>query len=481
MASVNDLARATQLDERPEAVESFSKKSVHTTSIKKILRPKLVMRLTGTCFFGCLTGYLIFDSPYWMAGIWTALATAALFYETVRYVDQSERKLTSFLQALNQNDFSVTFYENRKSDDYDLHSAFNELNNTFKVLRSDKESQHQFLQVIVETAAVPMICFEEGTEEVYLINDAAKKLLGIPFLQQVKALWRVDPTLPSFLRDIEDGEKESLKLILDSKQIILSVISRHIVFKNKNLKLVAFHDVSSELALKEAETWQKLLRVLTHEISNSAIPLSTLSSFIYEMMREAEANMNKLTTEERQDIMTSLKTIEQRSRSLKEFVTNFRSVNQVPEPNLQWVSVKVLIDEIHSLFKKETDKENIEFIISDFKESYTVLADKNLTMQVMINLVKNAIEAMSNMKDYKTICMTAEKAGRYLNVSVCDTGCGIAPDDLDQIFIPFYSTKKGGSGIGLSISQQIMQKQRGDISVRSVPGKGTEFVLTFSC
>jgi two-component system, NtrC family, nitrogen regulation sensor histidine kinase NtrY len=480
MESANDLS-APLIAEKP-ATSSFSRKGVASRgSVKKLLRPKVAIRLLAICFFGCLTGFLVFDSPYWMAGLWTALITGGLFYEAVRFVEKSERKLTSFLQALNQNDFSVTFYENKKADDYDLHKAFNELNNTFKLLRSDKESQHQFLQVIVETASVPMICFEEGSEEVYLINDAAKKLLGIPFLQHVKALWRVDPTLPSFLRDIQDGEKETLKLVLYSKQVILSVTSRHVVFKSKNLKLIAFHDVSSELAIKEAETWQKLLRVLTHEISNSAIPLSTLSSFIYDMMRGAEADMGRLSPEDRQDIMTSLKTIEQRSRSLKEFVTNFRSVNQVPEPALQRMSVKGLTDEVLSLFKKEAEKDNIAFQISEFNEPYTILADRNLTMQVMINLVKNAIEAMSNMKEHKTVSLKVEKTGRYLNLSVCDTGCGIAPEELDQIFIPFYSTKKGGSGIGLSISQQIMQKQKGDISVRSAPGRGTEFVLTFSC
>lgn len=480
MESSNDLSTAV-IGEKQTASSPFVRDGLRLGSLKKMLRPKVAMRLLGICFFGCLTGYLIFDSPYWMSGIWTALITAGLFYETVRFVDQSERKLTSFLQALNQNDFSVTFYENKKSDDYDLHKAFNQLNDTFKVLRSEKESQHQLLQVIVSTAAVPMICFEEGTEEVYLINDAAKNLFGIPFLQKVRALWRADPALPSFIKDIQDGEKQSFKLVLNNKQIILSVTSRHILFKNRNLKLIAFHDVSSELAVKEAETWQKLLRVLTHEISNSAIPLSTLSSFIYEIMSATNADMEKLSDDDRQDVMTSLKTIEQRSRSLKEFVTNFRSVNHVPEPNLQRMSVKGLVDEMYSLFKKETDKENIRFVVPDFNQSFTILADRNLTMQVMINLVKNGIEAMGNMKEHKTLSFRVEKAGRYLNLSVCDTGCGISPDDLDQIFIPFYSTKKSGSGIGLSISQQIMRKQKGDISVKSVLGRGTEFVLTFSC
>jgi two-component system nitrogen regulation sensor histidine kinase NtrY len=383
MESVNDLTSALA-SEKPVTASSFSGRMAGSGSLKKILRPKVAIRLLGICFFGCLTAYLIFDSPFWMAGIWTALITAALFYETVRFVEQSERKLTSFLQTLNQNDFSVTFYENKRSDDYDLHRAFNQLNETFKLLRLEKESQHQFLKVVVSTAAVPMICFEKGTEEVYLINDACKNLFGIPFLQKVKALWRVDPALPSFVRDIDDGGKESLKLVLRSKQVILSVTSRHIVFKNRNLKLIAFHDVSSELAMKEAETWQKLLRVLTHEISNSAIPLSTLSSFIFDMMQQADGDMAVLTKEDRDDVMTSLKTIEQRSRSLKEFVTNFRSVNQVPEPELQRISLKGLVYEIHSLFKKQAENDRIRKSLGGTAENIMWLFSKDYMKLVLI-------------------------------------------------------------------------------------------------
>jgi two-component system, NtrC family, nitrogen regulation sensor histidine kinase NtrY len=479
MASVNKSSGLI-FSERSFPLDKYATTGNLRHNLKKILRPKLTLRLVAICFTGCLTGFLIFDSPYWMAGIWTALITAALFYETVRFVDQSERKLSTFLQALNQNDFSVTFSENRRSDHYDLHHAFNQLNETYKLLRSEKESQHQLLQTIVETAAVPMICFEEGTGVVYMVNDAAKKLLNVPFLQEVKALWRVEQGLPAFLFNILDGEKESLKLMLNGKPLFLSVTSQHIVFRSKNLKLTAFHDVSSELAIKEAETWQKLLRVLTHEISNSAIPLSTLSSFIYEMVEKAGPELKDLSSEDRQDLMTSLKTIEQRSKSLKEFVHNFRSVNQVPEPMLQRISVRKLLEEVYSLFHKEMEKADIRFALQEFSDLYTIEADRNLTMQVMINLVKNAIEAMTNMKANKNVVLKVEKMARFVNISVSDTGSGIAPEDIDQIFIPFYSTKKGGSGIGLSISQQIMQKQKGDITVRSVQGRGTEFILTFS-
>ncbi len=148
-------------------------------------------------------------------------------------MDQSERKLAAFLQSLNQNDFSVTFSESRKASDYDLHIAFNQLTETFKGLRSDKESQHQLLQIVVEHAAVPLICFDESNSEIFLVNNAAKELFNVPFLQKITSLSRVDPTLPEFLTEISDGEKITFRLVIQSKITFLSVTSRHILFKDK--------------------------------------------------------------------------------------------------------------------------------------------------------------------------------------------------------------------------------------------------------
>jgi signal transduction histidine kinase len=464
-----------------EAVVELKSRAPGTRSvIKRTLRYKIAVRLIIICTLGCLTGYLFFASPYWLAGIWTAIATVGLFYSTVGYVDQSERKLTAFLQSLRQNDFSVTFPENSSSDDYDLHQAFNSLNDTFKNLRSEKESQHQLLQVIVEHAAVPLICFQEDDGNVFLVNDAAKSLFQVPFIQKIDSLWRVDRSLPEFLRDIRDGEKSSFRLVQKGRSVFLSVTSRHLVFRGNQLKLVALADVSSELIAREAEAWQKLLRVLTHEISNSAIPLSTLSSYIYELVEQAEAERRKLTEQERTDILDSLKTIDQRSRSLKEFVHNFKSVNQVPEPVMAIVPLGEILAEVTRLFDQEFQREQIKFLRTEHTTS-SVHADRILTMQVLINLIKNAIEAMANFKEGKTLSMSVEREGAsFVSVHISDTGCGIDADDLEQIFVPFYSTKKGGSGIGLSISQQIMQKQKGNITVRSVPGRGSVFTVSFA-
>jgi two-component system nitrogen regulation sensor histidine kinase NtrY len=449
--------------------------------LKKGLHFHLGVRLLGICFFGCLTGYLVFDTPYWMAGIWTALTTAGLFYFTVHYVVQSERKLTAFLQALGQNDFSVTFSENKTSDDYDLHHAFNKLNNMFIKLRTEKEVQHQLLQIVVEHAAVPLICFDEKTREIFLMNEAAKTLFETPYLQKVDTLRKIEAALPDFLLSMRDNEKVSWRLVLRSRTIQLSVSSRHFSFDNRTIKLVAFIDVTSELAAKEAEAWQKLLRVLTHEISNSAIPLSTLSSYIHDTVVEAQADNRELTQEERQDIMESLRTIDQRSKSLKEFVQNFRSLNQIPEPRPEKINLKSIVCDTILLYTRELENEKIA-LKNELTEDVLIHADKNLTHQIIINLVKNAIEAMENMKERKALEFSVTRDGhRFVNLNIRDSGMGIDPDEIEQIFIPFYSTKKNGSGIGLSISRQVMQKQKGDISVQSQPGRGSVFTLSFSC
>ncbi|MFM7431079.1 MAG: sensor histidine kinase [Flammeovirgaceae bacterium] len=449
------------------------------SSISRKFQRKVAIRLIGICFFGCLSGFLLFDSPYWMASIWTSLITVGLFVNTVKFVDRSERKLTAFLQALKQNDFAVTFSEITKADDYDLHHAFNELNDIFKKLRSERESQHQLLQVVVEHASAPMICFEDGNGEVYLINNAAKQLLQIPFLQKIDALTRIDNELTSLLREISDGNKKTFRLVQGGKIFFLSVSSQRIRFQQKELKLVALVDVTSELAAREAESWHKLLRVLTHEISNSAIPLSTLSSHIYTMVMSARAQNRELSTEERHDVLESLKVIDQRSHSLKEFVQNFRSIGQIPEPRLARLSIhEVCHDAVH-LLSKDLEREGIDLVLSTGKD-ITIYADKNLTQQVLINLLKNAVEAMNNMKGHKEIEIKVIKEGnRFVNLLIRDNGTGIDKEDLDQIFIPFYTTKKNGSGIGLSISQQIMQKQQGDIRVHSESGKGSVFTLSF--
>lgn len=382
------------------------------------------------------------------------------------------------MQSIQQDDFTLTFSEDLRSDDFDLNRAFNQLNETYKRLRNFRESEHQLLKIIVEHTDVPIICFDERNEDIYLVNNAARNLLGLPFLKTLENLNRTSPLLPGILRNVRDGEKTSFRLQHPGKIISLSISSCHVVFQQKTLKVTALHDMSSELALKEAETWQKLLRVLTHEISNSAIPLSTLSSYLHEVLVESERQKRPLTEEERQDVLISLKTIDQRSRNLKEFVQNFKSLNQVPEPNLRPTSLSMVVKTSVQLFSKELRLCGID-VNHSIPDDAVVYADATLTQQVIINMIKNASESMSEQPGTKEIEFRIYRDNLYTFLKIRDTGAGILAEDIDQIFIPFYSTKKGGSGIGLSISKQIMQRQKGDITVQSHPGKGSEFTLSF--
>jgi signal transduction histidine kinase len=196
-------------------------------------------------------------------------------------------------------------------------------------------------------------------------------------------------------------------------------------------------------------------------------------------MTGAEADNRVLSPDERKDVLESLRTIDQRSRSLKQFVANFKSVNQIPEPEMARIPVNELVQEVSRLFSKDMETEGIDLSIH-VDENTFLTADKNLTMLVLINLMKNAMEAMSNMKTGKSILISVEKAGtQFTHFRIGDSGCGIPAEEIEQIFVPFYSTKKGGSGIGLSIAHQIMQKQKGNLSVVSIPGKGSVFTASF--
>ena len=186
-----------------------------------------------------------------------------------------------------------------------------------------------------------------------------------------------------------------------------------------------------------------------------------------------------MSVEERQDVLIRLRTIDQRSRALKEFVQNVRSVNQIPDPQPHSTLLAQIVRTSVQLFSEEIKASKIEIKLS-VPDDLTIIADANLTQQVLINIIKNATESMSDLTTDRIIYITAQRESpRFASLTIRDTGQGIAPEDLEQIFIPFFSTKKGGSGIGLSVSKQIMQRQKGDISVRSQQGRGSEFTLTF--
>ena len=278
---------------------------------------------------------------------------------------------------------------------------------------------------------------------------------------------------------MKTGGRELIRLKIGDDTVQLSVFAIELTLRGEEIKLISMSNIQSELEEKEMEAWQNLVRVLTHEIMNSVTPISSLAGIVEEDLKHRiekgpEAVFNK---DELQDMHLSLQTITKRSEGLIHFVREFRNLTHIPKPKLASVEAKGLLEELAMLHKKELADRSINCSVHAEPEHLKIFADKHMIEQVLINLIKNAIQAFDEQDDkfIELSAYTNEKGRAVLRVK--DNGPGIDPEALDKIFIPFFSTKKTGSGIGLSLSRQIMRQHEGSITVKSTVGEGTEFFL----
>lgn len=244
--------------------------------------------------------------------------------------------------------------------------------------------------------------------------------------------------------------------------------------RGKKYTLISLQNIHSELEEKEMEAWQKLIRVLTHEIMNSVTPISSLAGTVNKLLNDP----GKLD-DEISDIKNAVKTIQKRSEGLIHFVENYRNLTKIPKPNFETFRVSVLTDRIYNLMKNEFAGNNIKFNTSIVPDNLTLSADSELIEQVIINLLLNAKFAIKNQQNPEISIRSYTDAGSKVIIRVEDNGPGISKEIQDKIFIPFYTTKKDGSGIGLSLSRQIMRSHFGSITVVSKEGEGTAFILRF--
>jgi nitrogen fixation/metabolism regulation signal transduction histidine kinase len=406
-----------------------------------------------------------------------------LLSELIRYIERSHRDLENFLLAIRQSDFSSLFPSLRnKGKDDGLKQAYHEILKVFQGLRSEKEFGHQYLQTVVEHIQIALICYDEK-EEVQLMNEAAYQLFGKPYVKNIKALELTDKHLLETIRNLAAGRKELVKVTIQNATLHLSVQATAFKLGQKSYKLVSFQDIGSELEAQEVESWQKLIRVLTHEIMNSVIPIATLSSVINEMLQEKaiqNAHHSQPEEEEDADIRNSLQTIENRSKGLVSFVRAYSSLTQTAKPVMREVKVAELFTRVYTLLRPGIDKKGINFTILLLQDDLRIMADPELLEQVLINLILNAIDALEG-REKPAIELTASiNAGQQTVIQVKDNGAGIDEEVLQNIFVPFFTTKKKGSGIGLSLSKQIMLLHKGNITVQSAKGEGTVFRLLLS-
>ena len=413
------------------------------------------------------------------------LVGAVILFEVftlIRYVERTNRDLTSFLESIRFAEFTRSFKIQGMGNSFDeLNRAFNDVINDFQKVRSEKEEHFHYLQSIVQNIDVAILAYrKDGTIE--MINKAAKKLFQIHSLKNINGLQQLSPELVNTLLHINPGENALVKVQDQDDILQLAIHSTEFKIKDKLIILSTINNIQNVLEEQETEAWQKLIRVLTHEIMNSITPIASLSSTLEIMLKGITENGNvkeELDINTVMEILQALQTINKRSTGLLHFVNTYRNLTRIPKPNFRIFPVSELFKNIYLLMEEELTASKINFLTKIEPENLMVSADDQLIEQVVINLIRNSIHALEN-RDNPTIELKAfyNKRGR-VTMQVTDNGTGILPEVLDKIFIPFFTTKQSGSGIGLSLSRQMLRLHNGTISAYSLPEKETIFTMTF--
>jgi len=416
----------------------------------------------------------------------TMLIVAAIIvyqiYALLLYVEKTNKDLTRFLQAIRHTDFSQTFSGTGLGSSFrELNAAFSEVIEQFRKARSEKEEHFRYLQTVVQHVGIGLISFKPDGE-VGLINTAAKRLLKVPHLKNIKSLETHSKPLVETLLRLRSGEKALIKVDDKRELLQLAVYATEFKLREQMFTLVSLQNIQSELEEKEMEAWQNLIRVLTHEIMNSVTPIASLASTVNDLLTDTQGTQKaggEISAESITDIRDASQTIQKRSEGLLHFVDAYRTLTRIPKPEFKLFPVKELFNSVHQLFRQQMTTNGIEFRIVVEPESLDLTADPRLIEQVLINVMLNAIQAVQKQSNGMVeLCAKIDERGRVI-IQVADNGPGIRDEVLDKIFIPFFTTKQEGSGIGLSLCRQIMRLHRGTIHASSVAGVRTEFTLRF--
>jgi len=409
----------------------------------------------------------------------TSLIIVGQLVELYRFTSQTNRKLTRFLESVKYSDFLSGFANDNKlgKSFRELNAAFNEVLEAFRNTRTEKEEHWQYLNTIVQQVRTGIISFDPDGE-VQLMNTIAKRFIGIAGLKNINELADKNPRLYQALMEVQSGKSSLYKA---GNEYLLTLQATELRIRGATVKLVTLQNIQTELQKQELDAWQNLTRVLRHEIMNSITPISSLTSTLREIL-DHDMTKNEdhyeLLTEGAEDLREGLTTIENRSKGLIKFIDAYREYTSLPQPKIKSILVKSLLEKVAQFMKPELKKTTIQFEFNCESEFITIQGDEEMIEQVLINLIKNSIEALESIPN-ASIKLIGRIQDNSVIIEVSDNGPGIIPEAIERIFIPFFTTKKTGSGIGLALSRQIMQMHSGSISVKSELDVKTVFSLNF--
>lgn len=410
--------------------------------------------------------YLLFAREYLYAGI----LLVSIIYFLIQLIRQQlflQKQFQEFSEAVKYRDFTRRYStKNKTKSEKVLFSYFNQINVVFKEISSEKEIQHQYLSEIINMLDAAILFYHADSGKVELINDAFKNLFETPHLGNISGLAKRNPDLYEKTLKLKIGSQQLETAFSNKGKIKLLIQLSEFETQNSVYRIVVYQNINKAVDETENKAWHKLLRVLTHEIMNSIAPISSLAETLNERLQYHEE------TEALKDVKTGISTIKNRSEGLLQFAKSYRLINKVDQPNFKELSVAQLFEGIFQLLGPSLLQKGIELDIILKNTRLKIVADKHLLEQVLINLTLNAMDAMENTEN-PTIKLVGLEKDDEIWIQVVDNGAGMEPELLEQIFTPFFTTKKSGNGIGLTLSKQIMLVHNGNITVESESKSGT--------
>lgn len=417
-------------------------------------------------------GYFLFMVPLIIYQLW----------EFFRFQMRIQKEINQFVESIHYRDFSRHFdVKNAPPELQPLREGFNQITSTFKNISKEKETSSQYLYKILELVDTGIMSYTVENGDVIWMNDSLKKMLQLPYLKTIHSLQKRDEELYQEVTTLKPTESKIATIQLENRSFKVLLSATAFQTDGKKFMLIAFQNINEALDETESKAWQKLLSVMTHEIMNSVAPISSLADTLKNRLETFSAHIEDANQDgEMRDVKIGVETIKRRSESLLKFAETYRNLNKISKPNLSKVYVRDLFETLYQLMQPTLEQKNIEMEIVLPDTSLQLEIDASLIEQVLINLIINAKEALKDKDDARIILSASLSNRQKVLIKVSDNGPGIPKDILESIFIPFFSTKKTGSGIGLSLCKQIMRLHKGNIRVYSVPDEGSVFTLQFN-
>ena len=424
-------------------------------------------RLIITLILASLCFWLVWEHNW----LWLCIAVPTLgwsvwsFYRLYTY---HTRKVAFLLDAIENNDPAVHFYEHVvDKDSSQVNVMLNRIARMLQTIKRETVEREKYYELILDFVETGIVVLDEKGV-VFQKNRKALELLGLDVLTHVKQLGRVSESVEKAFREILPGQKMQVEYTHERGTMTLCFTESSITIQDKNYRIIALNDISHELDEREIDSWIRLTRVLTHEIMNSLTPVTSLS----------ETLLTLPSAQQDEELRQGLETIHTTGKGLVNFVMSYRRLTRLPSPEPTLFDVRPFLERMVQLAQHQHPSPNVHITLERVDEDLMAFADESMMTQVVINLLKNAVQAIGGTKEGEIRIRAYVDSQDIVRIEVANNGPKIAPEVAEQMFVPFFTTKEEGSGIGLSLSKQMMRLQGGNVSLLPYRDEWTTFVVT---